>query len=85
MTSPISYFLTDEWKNVSDPSSDPFYKQIMAELTAARSEKDRALCTFLQDKYLLPETCDAFAAADLRWRDALRALRVYTQNLMQQA
>jgi hypothetical protein len=85
MTSPISYLLTDGWKNDSDPTLDPFYKQIMDELRAARSEKDRALFTFLQDKYLLPETCDAFAAADQRWRDALRALRVYTQNLMQQA
>jgi hypothetical protein len=85
MTSPTPHLIPDDWKNYSDPASDPFYDMLMAELTAARSQKDRALCTFLQDKYLLPETCEAFAAADVRWRDALKALRAYTQNLLQQA
>jgi hypothetical protein len=84
MTSPIPHFNPHAWSNDSDPCPDPFYDMLMAELTAARSEKDQALFRFLQDKYLLPETRSAFAAADLRWRDALKALRSYTHSLLQQ-
>lgn len=85
MTSQNLFSIPDEWKNYSDPCVDPFYKKLMDEVSAARSEQERALRMFLHDKYLLPETCDTFAAADLRWRNALQALRSYTWNLLQQA